>query len=634
MVSPRATYRLQLGPSLGFGEARALVPYLAELGVSHLYLSPSLQARQGSTHGYDVVDPTRVSEDLGGEDELRALSSAARDAGLGVVLDIVPNHMAATDENPFWRDPLWRAKFFDLDWRTGVHRRFFDVGELAGVRMEDPEVWEVTHQKVVELAQDRVIDGVRVDHPDGLANPRRYLERLREAGIERVWVEKILEPGERLRPEWPVEGTTGYEFLNDVTALFVDPAAEEPLTRLYEELTGERRSFAEVAAEAKVEQAATTFAEEAAQLAAKLPFDADVERALAGIHVYRTYVEPDTGLVAEADRAAVEVANLPAELARILLLEERGHDAFVVRFQQTTPPVHAKGVEDTAFYRWARFVAHNEVGGDPDRFSLSVAGFHEANLARPPGGLLATTTHDTKRSGDVRARLAAIAEDPAEWETIVRSRSGGWRDPNEAHLILQTLVGAWPLTPERLELYLEKALREAKVSTNWLEPDLEWEAAAKGWASGLLGDEELGAYAERLAKRAERVVLGMTLLKLTVPGVPDLYQGDELPLLALVDPDNRRPVDWELRRRALASDERPPKLELIRQALALRARRPAAFAASYEPIEAGDDVVAFTRGGEVVVAVAVRGDLRGFRLPPGEWSDALRSETHVLAERV
>ena len=634
MVPLRATYRLQLGPSLGFREARALIPYLAELGVSHLYLSPLLQARHGSTHGYDVVDPTRVSENLGGEDELRALSSAARDAGLGVVLDIVPNHMAATDENPFWRDPLWRAKFFDLDWRTGVHRRFFDVGELAGVRMEDPEVWEVTHQKVVGLAQDRVIDGVRVDHPDGLANPRRYLERLREAGIERVWVEKILEPPGEDLPDWPVEGTTGYEFLNDVTALFVDPAAEEPLTRLYEELTGERRSFAEVAVEAKVEQAATTFAEEAAQLAAKLPFDADVEGALAGIHVYRTYVEPDTGVVAEADRAAVEDAHLPAELARILLLEERGHDAFVVRFQQTTPPVHAKGVEDTAFYRWVRFVAHNEVGGDPDRFSLSVAGFHQANLARPPGGLLATTTHDTKRSGDVRARLAAIAEDPAEWETIVRSRSGGWRDPSEAHLILQTLVGAWPLTPERLELYLEKALREAKVNTNWLEPNLEWEAAAKGWASGLLADNELGAYAERLAKRAERVVLGMTLLKLTVPGVPDLYQGDELPLLALVDPDNRRPVDWELRRRALASDERPPKLELIRQALAVRARRPAAFAGSYEPIEAGDDVVAFTRGGEVLVAVAVRTDLRAFRPPTGAWSDVLRSETHLLAERV
>ena len=240
------------------------------------------------------------------------------------MLDIVPNHMATGDENPFWRDPLWRAKFFDLDWRTGLHRRFFDVGGLAGVRMEDPEVWEVTHAKLVELAQEGLIDGVRVDHPDGLANPRRYLERLREAGIERTWVEKILEPGEGLRPEWPVEGTTGYEFLNDVTALFVDPAGEEPLTRLYEELTGERRPFAQVAAEAKLEQARTTFEEEAAQLAAKLPFEADVAAALAAFHVYRTYVEPDAALVADDDRAAIEEARLPDELARILLLEERG----------------------------------------------------------------------------------------------------------------------------------------------------------------------------------------------------------------------------------------------------------------------------------------------------------------------
>jgi (1->4)-alpha-D-glucan 1-alpha-D-glucosylmutase len=430
-----------------------------------------------------------------------------------------------------------------------------------------------------------------------------------------------------------VEGTTGYEFLNDVTALFVDPAAEEPLSRLYGELAGERRTFADVAAEAKQEQAAATFAEEAAQLAAKLPFDADVERALASFHVYRTYVEPDPGLVADADRAAVDEAGLPAELARILLLEERGHDAFVVRFQQTTPPVHAKGVEDTAFYRWARFIALNEVGGDPDRFALSVAGFHAANVNRPPDGLLATTTHDTKRSGDVRARLAAIAEDPAEWEAIVRPRSDHWRDPNEAYLILQTVVGAWPLTPERLELYLEKALREAKVNTNWLEPDLEWEAAAKTWAAGLLEDEGLGAYAARLAQRAERIVLGSTLLKLTVQGVPDLYQGDELPLLALVDPDNRRRVDWELRRRALASGEPPSKFDLIRRALALRARRPAAFAGPYEPLEAGEDVVAFTRGGDVLVAVAVRGDLRGFRRPAGAWSEVLRSTTHLLAER-
>jgi (1->4)-alpha-D-glucan 1-alpha-D-glucosylmutase len=632
-VEPRCTYRLQLGPGLGFRAARELVPYLRDLGVSHLYLSPALQARDGSTHGYDVVDPTRLSEPLGGEDEFRALCSAGRRHGLGVVLDVVPNHMAATDESPFWRDPLWRARFFDLDWRTGAHRRFFDVGELAGVRMEDPEVWEVTHAKVVELVREGLVDGLRIDHPDGLANPRRYLERLAEAGVERVWVEKILEPGERLRSDWPVQGTTGYEFLNDVTALFVDPAAEEPLTRLYEEVTGERRGFAAVAAEAKLEQARTTFEDEAAQLAAKLPFEADLPAALASLHVYRTYVEPETGRVAPEDRAAIAAAGLPEELARILLLEERGHDSFVVRFQQTTPPVHAKGVEDTAFYRWNRFVALNEVGGDPGRFSLSVDAFHEASLARPAGGLLATTTHDTKRSGDVRARLACLAADPDEWAALVRPRVGGWRDPDEAYLILQTVVGGWPLSPERLERYLEKALREAKVSTNWLEPDERWEAGAKRFALSLLDDAELGAYAERLAARAERVVLGTTLLKLTVPGIPDLYQGDELPFSALVDPDNRRPVDWEARRRALTAAEPPAKLELIRRTLALRAARPRAFAGAYEPLQAGPDTCAFTRGGEVLVAVALRGELREPR-PSGSWRDVFRTSSLLLAERV
>jgi (1->4)-alpha-D-glucan 1-alpha-D-glucosylmutase len=305
-----------------------------------------------------------------------------------------------------------------------------------------------------------------------------------------------------------------------------------------------------------------------------------------------------------------------------------------VRFQQTTPPVHAKGVEDTAFYRWNRFVALNDVGGDPSRFSLSVAGFHEANLARPPGGLLATTTHDTKRSGDVRARLACIASDPLGWERLVRQRIGGWRDPNEAYLILQTVVGAWPLDAERLGLYLEKALREAKVNTNWIEQDREWEEGAKRFAAGLLDDVELGAYAQRLAEEGERASLGMTLLKLTSPGVPDIYQGDELPFLALVDPDNRRPVDWELRRRLLASGMPPAKLALVARALAVRERRPAAFASTYEPLEAGTDVCAFLRGGEVLVAVAVRGELSSFRAPSGTWDDVLRTPHLLLAERV
>ena len=633
----RCTYRLQLGPGLGFAQARALVPYLEELGVSHLYLSPSLAARPGSTHGYDVVDPTRISDELGGEDEFRALCSA----GLGVLLDIVPNHMAADgDQNPYWRDPLWRAKFFDLDWRTGSHRRFFDVGELAGVRQEDPEVFETLHRKVLGLVADGLVDGLRIDHPDGLANPARYLERLREAGADHVWVEKILEPGEQLR-DWPVEGTTGYEFLNDVTALFVDPAGEEPLTSLYADLTGERRSFAEVASECKLREARTTFSDEIAQLGASLaasgraeiPDGVDLASALAAFPVYRTYVDPDRDLVADADRQAIAGAGLDPRLARILLLDERGYDAFVVRFQQTTPPVHAKGVEDTAFYRWHRLAALNEVGGDPSRFSIAVAEFHQANAERAerfPCHLLATTTHDTKRSGDVRARIAALSTMPDEWRSAVerwRGLASPWRDANEEYLIWQTLVGAWPLSEARLSRYLEKALREAKVNTAWVDGDPEWERAAIDWATGLLYDErllaDLEAFVRRLAPEAERAILGQTLLKLTCPGVPDLYQGDEVPFLALVDPDNRRPVDWESNRRVLASPLSGSKADVVRRTLGLRRELPNAFAGDYEPVERGEDVCAYVRGGEVFVAVAVRGTLDGVRPPAGRWDDVL-----------
>ena len=641
MADYRCTYRLQLGPELGFDDARLLVPYLRDLGVSHLYLSPSFQARSGSTHGYDVIDPTRISEELGGEDAFRALCGTAREAGLGVLLDIVPNHMAASDENPFWRDPLWRAKFFDLDWRTGTHRRFFDVGELAGVRMEDPEVWETTHAKVVELAQEGLIDGLRIDHPDGLANPRRYLERLREAGIEHVWVEKILEPGERLR-DWPVEGTVGYEFLNDVGALFVDPAGEEPLTRFYEEFTGDRLSFAEHAAAAKLQEARTTFADEAEQLAAKLPFEVDLAEALASFHVYRTYVEPDSGLVTGADLAAVRSAGLPPELERILLLEERGHDAFVQRFQQTTPPVHAKGVEDTAFYRWHRLVSLNEVGGDPARFSLSVDEFHRSTIERAerfPLHLLSTTTHDAKRSADTRARIGVLASVAEEWAERVRrwhDLTGGLEDPREEYLVYQTLVGVWPIEARRLELYLEKALREAKVNTSWVEQDSEWEGRVKAWATGLLVHEAFLAdfvpFAERVAIRGREVSLGQVLLKLTSPGLPDIYGGDEVEFLALVDPDNRRPVDWRALRAALDSAEPPPKLDLIRRVLALRARRPEAFAGSYEPLDAGEHTCAFVRGGDVLVAVALRGELAQLDVN-GDWRDVVRTPHLRLAER-
>jgi (1->4)-alpha-D-glucan 1-alpha-D-glucosylmutase len=614
----RCTYRLQLLPHLDFRAARALVPYLRDLGVSHLYLSPSLQARSSSTHGYDVVDPTHISEELGGEEEFHALC----EEGLGVVLDIVPNHMAASDdENPFWRDPLRRAKFFDVEWRTGSVRRFFDVGDLAGVRVEDPEVFEVTHRKVIELVRDGVIDGVRVDHPDGLANPTRYLHRLREAGIERVWVEKILAPGEQLR-DWPVCGTTGYEFANDLTGLFVDPAAEEQLTELYGSFTGERRRFGEIAHEAKLEQALTTFEPEVEWLRAELGdrgSELDLPRALASFGVYRTYVDPDTGEVDGADRDAIAAAQLSAELASLLTLEERGKDAFVIRFQQTTPPVTAKGVEDTAFYRYNRLLCLNEVGSDPARWSVSIDEFHERNLERArrfPLQLLATQTHDTKRSGDARARLTALSWIPGEWgEQVGRWHATlggeGAPDANEEYFVYQTLAAVAPIAGERLDAYLEKALREAKINTNWLDPDEDWEAAVKAFARA--ATPHVVPFAERLAALGEQIALSQTLLKITCPGIPDIYQGDELWSLGLVDPDNRRPIDWERSARLLAELQRgakptreTAKLNLVWKTLQLRAEQPAAFAGSYEPIDAGRDVCAYLRGDEILVAVPVR----------------------------
>ena len=625
-----ATYRLQLRPGFGFDEARAIVPYLRELGVSHLYLSPIMEARRGSTHGYDVVDPTRVSEQLGGEEAFRALAGA----GLGVVLDVVPNHMAASDENPFWADPAQRAKVFDWDSATGWYRRFFTIDDLAGVRVEDPDVFELTHRKTLELVADGLVDGLRIDHPDGLADPRRYLERL---NVEHVWVEKILEPGERLR-DWPVAGTTGYEFANDVTALFVDPRGEEPLTRSYEGLIGDGRSFASVAADAKLELARGDLRREVDKLQSLLG-DGDVHRhrhhldvAVAALGVYRTYVEPLTGRVEQDDRDALE--PLEESLRRILLLEQRGHDEFVTRFQQTTGPVMAKGVEDTAFYRYLRLTALNEVGGDPGRFALHVDDFHRANIERAerfPNHLLATQTHDTKRSGDVRARIVVLAALADEWAESRQS----WRaldDPNEDELLWQTLVGAWPIDAERVEGYMEKALREAKVNTNWAEPNEAHERRVKEAVRRVVQAPPNGfeAFALRVAELGRRNALGMTLLKATVPGVADVYQGDELESLNLVDPDNRRPVDFDARRRALADP--PPKLHVLREALALRGRRELG---DYRPLDVGADFCAFLRGDDVAVVVPLRGQDPPTPRLSGDWRDLLDRALPVrLLERV
>jgi (1->4)-alpha-D-glucan 1-alpha-D-glucosylmutase len=635
----RATYRLQLGPSLRFDDVRALVPYLRDLGISHLYLSPSLQARSGSTHGYDVVDPTRVSASLGGEEGLRALAAE----GLGIILDIVPNHMGTGDENRWWADESERVRVFDVDPETGHYRRFFDIDDLAGVRVEDPEVFELTHRKVLELVADGVLDGLRIDHPDGLADPAGYLERLHDAGARRVWVEKILHPGEALR-DWPVEGTVGYEFLNDVQGLFVDPAGEGPLTALWQELSGDARTFAEVALEAQLEQATTTFEREVDRLR-RIHDPGELEQALARLPVYRTYVKD--GRYEPADREALGAAGRPD-------LYEGAPEEFVARFQQTSPPVTAKGIEDTAFYRYLRLLALNDVGGDPGRFGISVDDFHAANLARAgrfPRGLLVTQTHDTKRSGDARARIGALSGMAEGWAVGVRRwfaltdelvRDGA-PDAHERYLIFQTLAGVWPIAPERLEAYVEKALREAKRTTNWVDPDHDWEARVKGFAVALLRHrpflDDFEPFAAEVAAAGKRAALGQLLLKLTVPGVPDVYQGDELVALSLVDPDNRRPVDWAARRSALTElragaqpSRETMKLHLIERALELRARRPKPFAGAYAPIAAGPDVCAFARGdGELLVVVPVRPDpAAALDAPPGRYRDVLSGREHDL----
>jgi (1->4)-alpha-D-glucan 1-alpha-D-glucosylmutase len=672
----RATYRLQLTSSFGFAAAGRLVPYLRDLGVSHLYLSPSLQARPGSTHGYDIVDPRHLADALGGEEEFRRLSGAARDAGMGVVLDVVPNHMAADGANRYWADPALRRRFFDIDPATARHRRFFDIDELAGVRQEDPEVFEETHALVLALVREGVVDGLRVDHPDGLADPAGYLERLAEHGVGRVWVEKILNPGshppEPLR-DWPVCGTVGYEFLNDVCALFVDPAGETGLTRLWESVSGDPRPFEDVAFEAKLEQAVGTFRPEVERLARELganladscsayrhesaKFADDLARALSSLAIYRTYIDPASGTIDEQDRAAIEAADMPPEIAQRLLQAEPA--GFITRFQQTTPAITAKGVEDTAFYRYGRLLALNDVGGDPSRFGIDVARFHAGcreRAERFPQNLVTTMTHDAKRSADVRARIGTLASMPGDWAAQVERwlelteslRDGGAPDDVERYFIFQTLLGAWPIERERMQEYVVKALREAKRNTNWVEQNHEWEEAVAGFTGALYDQQRFLAlfepFAARVAFAGDRAAFGQLVLKLTVPGIPDIYQGDELPYRALVDPDNRRPVDWDLReamlRRLMGGSpviDETRKLFLILRLLGLRARRPEAFlAGAYEPLDAGPDVCAFVRGGTVLVVVGIRRPYPDAALadaPGGRWRNVLTGDERSFDAR-
>jgi (1->4)-alpha-D-glucan 1-alpha-D-glucosylmutase len=851
MVAPRATYRLQLHAGFTFADAAAAVPYLVALGVSHLYLSPVLQAAPGSTHGYDVVDPDRVSAVLGGDDGFAALVLAARAAGLGILLDIVPNHMSiAGTANRWWVDVLengrasYYAHYFDVDWgsgdervllpvlgerygralasgvlgiahggavfevragelrfplaphtlgpivrrageriahaelqfigdalaalpRTGEavarrrrhrdkavllarlaalgdrvasaldaelaainadpveldaileaqnyrlahwsvagsqlsYRRFFDVTSLVGICNEAPDVLAASHRRLFGWLGDGTIDGVRVDHVDGLRDPAGYLRRLREAwpepeGTPWIVVEKVLAAGEQLPPSWPVDGTTGYDFMEQIAALLVDRDGEGPLTEAFAAYTGQtfdpagesRRARLDVMSDALHSELAR-LTELAVRACGGSPVCRDYTRAeietalaelLAGYPTYRTYLggdppghlepaEPtDRPRIAAAARAALAarpdldrdlVGFLEAALAFDLPSAEAVE--FARAAQQVSGPIVAKGDEDTLLYRQVRLLSRCEVGADLATFAIEPGDAHARLAAGGPRSLLATSTHDAKRGEDVRARIAVLSELPAAWAEAAwrwRARAdAGWGiaapDRVFEYTMWQTLVGAWPLPLARAQQFAEKATREARLRTSWRRPDADYEAARARWLAAVYADRELvadvAAFAALLQPHGDRNSLAQLLVKLTAPGVADIYQGAELRDDALVDPDNRRPVDLAARSRLLheitgarvdqiGSDLGAAKLWTIRGVLALRRRAPDRLAAPYRALAAAGPhahrVFAYARGDDLVAVVprlGVRADAwrdTTLTLGSGTWRDVLSG--HELA---
>ncbi|MET9435680.1 malto-oligosyltrehalose synthase [Streptomyces sp. NPDC006551] len=739
--TPTATYRLQLQPDFPFASAERAVPHLAGLGVSHLHLSPVLEAVPGSAHGYDVTDHRAVRAELGGEDGLRSLAATARAHGLGLVVDLVPNHMAASPRyNHALRDVLREgpgspyARWFDIDWEAGDgrillpvlparlpevrermrvadgtlrideqefplrdgteglpltelldaqwyrlawwrlartelnYRRFFTISDLIGVRVEDPEVFDATHAKIVELVRDGVVEGLRIDHPDGLADPQGYLERLREATDGRCWtvVEKILTGTEPLPAEWPVGGTTGYDALRYVDGVFVDPVGADELRDVYREFVGRasdrggcweatarRAAYKVVTHELAAETAALTRI--AKRICAADPELRDhapwalltaIRELLVRVPVYRTYrtggeavLTPEAARGAKAAFAVAEeaaVVDTVRELALGRLGDGAEHRAFRARFAQTSSALRAKSVEDTAFYRYTPLLSANEVGGEPGRPAVTPEEFHAycARLAHDwPATGTVLTTHDTKRSADVRAGIAVLAQCPAVWAELLDEVSGvPAPDPHLAWTAWQTAFGFGTPDAARLGPAVLKSVREAGLHTSWTEPDEVYERAVADFVAAGPGRIPLRSASEAafaLEPHIRAHLLGAALVHLTMPGVPDLYQGTEREYRALVDPDNRRPFE-------VGPDD--DKTAVVRAALRLRRERPEVFGepGSYAPLTASGPAaahcLAFTRSGEVVTAVT-RLPLRlaeagGWQdtelvLPDGRWADLL-----------
>jgi (1->4)-alpha-D-glucan 1-alpha-D-glucosylmutase len=777
-MRPRATYRVQFHRTFTFSDAFKLVSYFAGLGISHLYSSPILMARAGSMHGYDVVDHGRVNPELGGEEGFRALATELRRNGIGVILDIVPNHMAVGGaDNPYWLDVLEKgrdsifADLFDIDWEpaqanlrdkilvpllgkpipdcladgdislvwdarlgklafayaehrfplrredyatvmgavatsaeadlsryTDVAalrellerqnfrlaywrsagerinwRRFFDITSLAALRVEDNAVFEQIHATVFRLYSEGMIDGVRIDHVDGLADPQAYCRRLRarmeamtplrpdalprEPAI--ILVEKILADGEYLPTSWEVDGTTGYDFMNAVSGLMHDPNSERAFTALWTELSGRPSDFEIEERLARRQMLDTAFASALHGTAAAFQrlhdegtlataaFAGALERLLEHFRAYRTYAlgdqaEPLPGPFFErALRAAEQNASGDErEALAIVAAAMRGEEASggaaaaeaARRFNQLAAPVAAKAVEDTAFYRYGRLLSRNDVGFSPGRFALSPQDFRKSSEERQahfPAALLATATHDHKRGEDARARLAALSEIPHEWETEVRA----WFElntpvrpegvgPDDEYQLYQTLVASRPFGlsgggeglsafTRRILAWREKSLKEAKLQTSWAKPNVEFENAHAEFVRRILDPDHrflssLEKFTNTLAPAGALNSLVSCVLKCTCPGVPDVYQGTELWDFSLVDPDNRRPVDFHIRQEMLAATLPPAttlkdwrsgeaKLTLLARLLALRAAVPALFDGDYISIETGKHLFAFAR---------------------------------------
>ncbi|WP_024288114.1 malto-oligosyltrehalose synthase [Cellulomonas sp. KRMCY2] len=793
---PVSTYRLQLGADLTFDDAAEQIGYLARLGVTHVYLSPVLTAAPGSTHGYDVVDHDEVSPVLGGRAGLDRLARTAHAAGLGLVLDIVPNHMAVP--TPVWHNrALWSvlaegpespyASWFDVDWSAGDgallmpvlgrrigavlasneltvqdtvvpggdgtprtvlryhdavfpvragtehlplaelvdrqhyrlaywrvaneelnYRRFFDVGSLAAVRVENPLVFDATHQLITSLVADGTVDGLRIDHPDGLADPQGYLERLAQATDEAwVVVEKILAPTEELPEDWATAGTTGYEAMWRVHATFVDPGGGAELGAVMHRLTGDTAdALPRLVDEAKREiVSGPLYAElnRLADLAAEICrddvrlrdhtwrslYDCLVELLVAADR-YRYYVVPGETAHPDVQAAFAECVTRARShldedrlesldlLAEMLLGKEIGsagrtrearRGELVVRFQQTCGAVMAKGVEDTAFYRWSHLISLCEVGGAPERFAISTEELHAwATRAQQhaPVAMTGLSTHDTKRSEDVRARLGVLSELPTEWSELVgalRTATAdarpGLLDGRTENILWQTLAGTWqttgPIALDRLCGYLTKAMREAKTHTSWTAPDEAYEQAVTGYAAHLLTDPTVAdaftGWLDRTAAGTRAATLGTKLVQLTLPGVADVYQGTEVPAIALVDPDNRRPVDFASLAAALdrlevesPRDLADEKLLVVSRCLRVRRDHPDAFIgpdAGYTPLPCSSgNAIVFARteaGRPRAVTVATRLALALERLggwgehtvvlPEGTWRDELTGRT-------